>query len=286
MDFKLHDIENVLKITRIANVHFFEFPKDYETVDDKHPFCELIYVSSGTLGVRSDDFTGNLTKNHMIIHPSNSLHSLSCPNNVQTTVIIIGFECKNDKLNNFASKPVQLDEIQVKQLAEIVKEGRNVFTPPYDVPLYIMKKKRKQTFGSEQLLRSLLENFLISLIRKHEFFEQDDNSSYGFEIDQIIKYVDVNFAQKISIDELSFLFRTNRSTLCKEFKKATGKTLITYANDKKIEFLKTLLSQTNKTIQEISDTIGFTSVPNFYAFFKKHTGITPIDYKKNFVKLN
>ena len=280
MDFKLHDIEKVFEITRIANVHYFEFPKDFVTVDDKHPFCELIYVASGTLAVKSDEFNGLLGKNDFIIHPANSVHSLSCPKNVQTTVIIIGFECKSNKLNYFAQKPIQLTESEVKKLAEIIKEGRNVFAQPYDVPLYIMKKKKKQAFGSEQLLRALLEVFLIELIRKYEFLEKQEEHG-GFEINQIVKYVDNNFTQKTTIEQISFIFRTNRSTLCKEFKKATGKTLVCYVTERKLEYLKELLSTTNKTMQEISDLLGFSSIPNFYAFFKKYTGLTPIVYRKS-----
>ena len=281
MQFKLHSIENVIKITRIANVHFFDFPKDFVTVDDKHPFYELIYVSSGTVAVRSDDFNGILGKNQFIIHAPNSVHSLSCPKTVQTTVIIIGFECDTEKLYYFAQKPIALGENEVKQLAEIVKEGRNVFTPPYDVPLYVMNKKKKQVFGSEQLLKNLLENFLVNLVRKYEYCEKNDHENLGFEINEIIKYVDNNFTEKTTIEQLSFIFRTNRSTLCKEFKKSTGKTLTEYTNDKKMEYLKNILSTTEQSIQDISEHSGFSSVPNFYAFFKKHTGVTPIEFRKN-----
>ena len=71
MDFKLKSIENVISVPKIANVHFFEFPKDYSTVDDKHPFCELIFVAGGNLSVKSDDFTGILKKNEFIIHTEN-----------------------------------------------------------------------------------------------------------------------------------------------------------------------------------------------------------------------
>ena len=284
MQFKLHSIKDVLKITRIANVHFFDFPKDFVTVDDKHPFCELIYVSSGAVAVKSDDFNGMLAKNQFIIHAPNSMHSLSCPKNEQTTVIIIGFECDAEKLYFFAQKAIDLGENEVKQLAEIIKESRNVFAPPYDVPLYVMNKKKKQVFGNEQLLKNLLESFLIGLIRKYEYCEKNEHENLGFEISEIIKYVDNNFTEKTTIEQLSFIFRTNRSTLCKEFKKATGKTLTEYSNDKKVEYLKHLLLSTEQSIQEISERSGFSSVPNFYAFFKKHVGVTPIEFKKQLLE--
>ena len=56
MDFQLKKLDTVITVSEIANVHFFDFPKDFVTVDDKHPFCELIYVSSGAVAVKSDDF--------------------------------------------------------------------------------------------------------------------------------------------------------------------------------------------------------------------------------------
>ena len=40
--------------------------------------------------------------------------------------------------------PLLLGDSNVKKLAEIVKEGRNVFMPPYNVPVYDMKKKKQR----------------------------------------------------------------------------------------------------------------------------------------------
>ena len=281
MDFKLQPIENVLLVTKIANVHFFEFPQDYGTKDDKHPFCELIFVNSGEIFVRSDGYDGVLSKNEMLIHGANNVHSLNCPNASETSVVIIRFECFSDKLRAFAKKPVRLDESEIKHLAEIVREGRNVFAPPYNVPVYDMEKKKKQMFGSEQMLRSLLESFLIGLIRKYEFFESaDENDDVDFQISEIVKYVDNNYLERITIDELAFLFRTNRSTLCKEFKLATGKTVIGYITEKKLQAAKRLLKQSKKSIAQIADELNFDCVPYFCRFFKKQTGIPPKEYQK------
>lgn len=281
MDFKLKTVEDALTIAKIANVHFFEFPKGYRTEHDKHPFCELIYVAKGGLKIRSDDYNDALKENDMLIHGANCVHSLICPKDKETSLIIIGFECHQEKLRYFSQKPVSLTETEIKQLAAIVKEGRNVFAPPYNVPVYDMVKKTKQVFGSEQMLRSLLETFLIGLIRKYEFAEGgEEGEELNFAINEIVEYVDANYAERITIDELAFLFRTNRSTLCKEFRLATGKTLNHYVTDKKIERAKRKLSNTNKTVTQIADELHFESVPYFCKFFKKQTGMTPSEFQK------
>ncbi len=282
MDFKLKKLENVISIQELANVHFFQFPKGYQTATDKHPFLEMIFVGAGSIFIHSEEYNGMVNKNELLIHPSNCEHSLSCSKRAETTLIIIGFTCPSDKLAYFANKPVLLDESQVKQLAEIVQEGRNVFAPPYNVPVYDMIKKKHTVFGSEQMLRSLLEGFLIGLVRKYEFLESSDSAQdTAFTVNEIIQYIDNNYTEKITLDELAFLFRTNRSTLCKTFRLATGKTLGEYISDKKTEKAKALLVRGDKSITQIAERLNFDSVPYFCEFFKRRTGLTPSEYQKS-----
>lgn len=280
MDFKLKEMTGVLLVPKIANVHFFEFPVGHETKEDKHPFCELVFVNEGTLQVRSEKFSGTLSKGGFILHGANEVHALACSKTVETSLIIIGFECRNETLSFFTEKPVYLSESEIKQLARIVKEGRNVFAPPYDVPVYDMIKKKEQVFGSEQILRSLLETFLIGLIRKYALSQASEEAEeVDFKISEIVEYVDDNFTEKMTLDELAFLFHTNRSTLCKEFRIATGKTVVGYIIDKKVESAKRLLAG-KKSITQIADELRFESVPYFCKFFKKYAGVTPAGYRR------
>lgn len=282
MDFKLKKLNTAVQVLEIANVHFFEFPKGYKTLNDKHPFCELIFVGTGAIYVNSEEYSGMLNKNEMLLHGANSVHSFSCPKKAETTLIILGFTCNQDKLSYFTKKPIRLDEAQVKQLAEIVKEGRNVFAPPYNVPLYDMIKKKEQPFGSEQMLRTLIESFLIGLIRKYEFLENSElKEETSFTVNEILDYIESTYTEKITLDELAFLFRTNRSTLCKKFKSETGQTLGNYVKNKKIEEAKRLLLLGSKTVTQIADELNFETVPYFCEFFKRHTGKTPSEYQKS-----
>ena len=151
-----------------------------------------------------------------------------------------------------------------------------------------MRKKKKQLFGSEQLLRLTLEYFLISLIRQYEIHLQYENPPLPSEklllINEVISYLDVNFLEKITIDELAFLFKTNRATLCHEFKKATNKTVIQYINDKKIMLAIQKIKNSDATFTEIADQLNFKSIHYFTIFFKKQLGMTPKEYKRSLSK--
>ncbi len=283
MEFKLKSLKDALSVTKIANLHFFEFEKNFSTKNDRHSFYELVFVSSGTMRVSSDNYDGKVHKNQMIIHKPNETHSLSCTSGSSPTVIIIGFECYSPELEGFSARPFSLNENSIKTLAEIVKEGRNVFSPPFNKPTFDMKKNDSPLFASEQLLKNLLEYLLIKLIREYNFYEQldkDDKREYNISINEIVQYVDDNFLEKITIDELAFIFRTNRATLCKEFKSKTGLTLLEYINAQKIKLAKQKISASQKTFTEIAYELNFESIHYFTRFFKKQTGLSPKEYRQ------
>ncbi len=281
MDYVSKKLNDSIGVVGIVNLHFFEFGNDFMTEMERHPFYELVFVNSGKLYISSDDYNGYLEKNQIVIHRENSAHALrSTPEN-EPTVIIIGFECNSRIIDRFSHEPITLGDSLIKKLAEIVKEGRNVFMPPYNIPVYDMKKKRHQLFGSEQMLRLMLEYFLIKLIREYDYNENTEESSDAPAlINEIIKYVNDNYLEKITIDELAFLFKTNRATLCKEFKRATGKTLVEFINDKKFERAKRKIVSTPDTFTKIAEDLNFESIHYFTRFFKKMSGETPKSYRK------
>lgn len=282
MKYVTKKLADTISVTDIINVHFFEFNEDFYTVGEKHPFYELVFVSGGNLTIKSEDFNGVLEKNRMIIHRPDEYHSLSCEKGDSPTVIIIGFTCTGGELERFSSSPLILADEDIKKLAEIIKEGRNVFAPPYNVPVYDMKKKEKLPYGAEQLLKILIEYFLIGITRKNLSEHDDDGAKYErFSPKEIVDYIDSNFLEKITLDELAFIFRTNRSTLCKTFKEFTGNTVVEYINDKKIWLAKKKISTTNKTFTEIAEEMGFESIHYFTRFFKKMTELSPNEYRKS-----
>ena len=282
MKFVLKQLNDALSVTGVANVHFFEFPENYHTQNDSHPFHELLFVSGGKVEVKSENYNGSLSKHQLIIHKPGEWHSLRCIGSTMPTVIIIGFMSIGSGIEKFSGLPLTLSDSDIKTLAEIVREGRNVFMPPYDVPVYDMKKKKHPPFGAEQMLKNLLEYLLINLSRKFSGQkESEELYSYGkFSVSDIVNYIDDNYKEKITLDELAFIFRTNRSTLCREFKVGTGKTISEYVADKKLTEAKNKIISTDKTFTEIAEELNFESIHYFTRFFKKQTGVSPKVYRK------
>ncbi len=286
MEFVLKSFKMDLKITRLANIHYFEFTSNYHTVNDSHEFCELVYVDKGNIEISSDHYTGILYQNQMILHGANQNHSLTCNEEIAPNIIIIGFECKTEALDDLTRSPLTLTEDLQKMLAEIIKEARAVYLPPYNVPnLKNMKKRKEFAFGADQLIKNYLQIFLIKCLR---LFEETKSSVTTKKEDveksqiyEVKRYLDENYRQKITLEELCFLFNTNKTSLSVHFKQAFDKTIIEYLNALRIKNTKALLREGKYTLTQIADLMHMSSVHYLTALFKKHTGMSPTEYLRS-----
>ena len=285
MDFKLQKFNVPMEVTALANVHYFEFTKEFHSQENFHDFCELLYVDSGEIEVRSDNFKGILHENELIIHQPREKHSLRGRGEESPNVIIIGFECDSICLAPFASMPVKLGVEHKKMLSKIMQEGMNVFEPPYDIPYTVYMKKRKEyPFGADQMLKISLETFLVMLVR--EFLNtgdeaESDNHSTMRSIENVHKYISEHYSEKINLNTLCFIFGTNKTSLCRDFKIVYGQTVLEYVQTLRIKAAKKMLRNDEMTVTQMAELLGFDSVHYFSRLFKKYTGVSPTDYLRS-----
>jgi len=64
--------------------------------------------------------------------------------------------------------------------------------------------------------------------------------------------------------------------------KYTGQNVSTHIRSRILDERKTLLVQTDWPLQDIGFAIGFADQPNFTQFFKKNTGVTPYEFRKEY----
>lgn len=92
-------------------------------------------------------------------------------------------------------------------------------------------------------------------------------------------YIHEKLAEKISLDELAQNAHVTNSYLCKQFKKATGLTVVEYINRHRIELAKELLTSRNVRVIEIAYETGFQSLSQFNRSFQRYTGQSPTEFK-------
>ncbi|GAB3900386.1 helix-turn-helix domain-containing protein [Larkinella knui] len=98
------------------------------------------------------------------------------------------------------------------------------------------------------------------------------------------EFIEKNFQDKITIDQLAEMHALGRRNLERRFKKATSNTVAEYIQRVKIEAAKKNLEISRKNINEIMYDVGYSDTKAFRTIFKKITGLSPIEYRNKYNK--
>ncbi len=102
--------------------------------------------------------------------------------------------------------------------------------------------------------------------------------------DDIIEFVKRNATSNIKVIDVANHFGYNEKYLSHLFKKISGYSLKQYIINLQMNTAKYLLTDTDNSIGEISNTLGHNDVHNFCKIFKKNAGMTPSEYRNAFSK--
>ena len=117
------------------------------------------------------------------------------------------------------------------------------------------------------------------LIRLCEYTREKNEASDL--IRRAVQYIQKHYSDEaLSITQIAEQLSLSPSYLSKRFKEVHGLGLLDYINKTRIEAAKVLLTGTERTIQEIAESCGFTGSNTFIRTFKKYEGITPGKYRE------
>ncbi|OOQ60539.1 GlxA family transcriptional regulator [Mucilaginibacter pedocola] len=155
-------------------------------------------------------------------------------------------------------------------------------------------------YSSLNLLLYLVEKFSgrDMAIKSSKMFEIDieRNSQSLFIIfhgqknheDEAIKkaqdYIEQNYAEKITVDQLASNLAMSRRHLERRFKKATSNTVVEYMQRVRIEAAKMSLETLRENVNEVMYNVGYTDTKAFRETFKKITGVSPVEYRNKYNK--
>lgn len=96
----------------------------------------------------------------------------------------------------------------------------------------------------------------------------------------IIRYINENCHEKLSIETLATKFNLSKSCLSKTFKSETGYNVGEYILNARINEAKHMLQSAKLSVNEIAEALGFSSANYFGLIFKQKVGVSPLAYKR------
>ena len=142
-----------------------------------------------------------------------------------------------------------------------------------------------QKFYDRQTAIHCAKYFQVDINRSQqsEFLIFNGHKSHNDEI--ILKaqlFMEDNYQQKISIEDLSVKFGLSRRNFDRRFIKATDLRPLDYLQRLKVEAAKKAFESTRKSISEVMHEVGYNDTKAFREVFVRVTGITPIAYKEKY----
>lgn len=280
-----HKIKSLLIVHKIVSIHYLQPDNIIRQEAEQHDFWEMVYVHKGVATCSSNDKTFDLKEENILFHQPNEMHSLTCDKGSE--VAVISFDCLSEAMRFFTAKHVKLNHKQKNMILELVDIANKTYnTTFYNSDVELMELLPNPTLGGEQLIKNYLEMLMIDIMRTlteketgNTVFLQDAEINNKL-AEEIIKILKDNVYQRLSVDDISKKINYSKAYIFRQFKAATGKSIMDYYISLKIKTAQDLLLVDNVSIKEISEKLAF-DTPNYFSkTFKKITGETPSEYKK------
>ena len=124
--------------------------------------------------------------------------------------------------------------------------------------------------------------YLLHLIvgRFLDGLQTEETSVYQGRMGEILTYIGTRFREPLTPASLAETFYLNKSYLCTGFKAYTGKTVVEYVTELRLEYAASLARTTDLNSTQLAEAAGFGSLSHFLRCFKRKFGVSPGGLRK------
>jgi transcriptional regulator GlxA family with amidase domain len=148
--------------------------------------------------------------------------------------------------------------------------------------LYLIEK-----FAGREMSILAAKVFAIQIERENQLsftIFQGQKEHEDAPIRKVQEFIEKNYQEKISVEQLTSMVALSRRNFERRFKKATANTVSEYIQRVKVEAAKKDLENSRKNINEVMYDVGYTDTKAFRTTFKKITGLPPVEYRNKYNK--
>lgn len=146
----------------------------------------------------------------------------------------------------------------------------------------MLQEARSGKPGHQLVCQHLLEIIVLQLLRQGNLAltaTAADRKS-NRECILVRRYIDDHFKENLTLDQLAELAHINKYYLVHTFRKEYNTSPISYQISRRIQESRLLLTNTDYTLSQISQILGFSSLSYFSQSFRRLEGISPMEYRK------
>ena len=123
---------------------------------------------------------------------------------------------------------------------------------------------------------------IIKIINIYAMQRQKQNESDYIFFRPVFEYMTINLANNVKLEDLAAIVHMHPTYFVKKFREKCSMPPLAYLNNLRMYKAMSLLAGTENSIEKIAKSVGIADASYFARMFKKHTGISPTEYKNIF----
>ena len=255
---------------KLLNVASHKYGGDWKPVPHAHKHTELFFIVSGKGQFIIQDQVFPVNVNNLVIINPNVLHTEASMDAQPLEYIVLGIEgvemAANDHYNG---QFCILDHFESVDISSCLRN--------------ILREMEMKNTGYEDICQAYMEIMLVRLMRTIAMKAQDGtgSGSGNRQCAAVKRYIDLHFKEMLTLEQLSAEAHINKYYLAHAFKKEYGVSPINYMISRRIDESKYLLTETDLSVSQIAQVLGFSSLSYFSQMFRKTQQMTPVEFRKS-----
>lgn len=250
---------------KLLNVASAKYGGDWHSVPHTHDHLELFYIIGGKGQFLIEDQLRPVNVNNLVIINPKISHTEVSLNAQPLEYIVLGIDGIALAADGGFSI---LDHFESVEISSCLRN--------------ILREMEQKNPGYEDVCQAYMEILIIRLMRNTSLAvpEEPQVISANRQCAAVHRYIDLHFKESLTLDQLAEEAHMNKYYLSHAFKREYGISPISYMISKRIEESKYLLAETDLSMSQISQLLGFSSLSYFSQIFRRAQGITPMDYRQ------
>lgn len=237
-----------------------------------HNRIEIYLVLSGSFSIVIETETYHLSEDDIILVNSNQVHELQCRDNVVVVLQI-----------NYTYFKKWLDESSFFHCNSTVYHNKSRFIELKRIIAQLIYINYNETESNDLLTISLAYQLILELVKNYKSYDHNpmnQNSKHLMRLREMIKYLNENYSENITLEQVAEREYLSPSYLSHFFKVNMGVSFFNYLTGIRLNHAVNDLLSTSLTMEQIAANNGFANCRYFVNCFKKKFDVLPKEYRR------
>ena len=252
---------------RLLYVACTNYSEEWNSTLHTHACAELFFITRGhgVFQVRQEQFP--VAINDLVVVNTSVPHTETSQNGSPLEYIVLGVEGLET-----------LTDLGGCALLHLLGEQEAVTT----CLRQMAREIRERQPGCDEVCQKLLEIILLRLLRREDFAlgRAPEGPRGSRECDLVRRYIDNHFKENLTLDQLAGMVHVSKYYLSHAFRKEFQTSPISYLISRRIQESKFLLRETDLSLSQIAQILGFSSLSYFSQSFRRLEDMSPLEYRK------